>query len=181
MGRGLVISHSHPPPPIPLAVVFIVIVEHLLTHIPPLLLPTVFLFSPPSSFTSLRVLFLVVFVLVLIFCCFSCFNSQGRYGRRLHACVRKIRQIWWICRDGSQMFITCAADVSSKSVRGGFNRFLMTPWMAFQNPSCYKNCAALEQAAKQTRENFDDIPTRTSYASMWVQAHKCSLSGGYTA
>ena len=40
-----------------------------------------------------------------------------------------------------------AAEVSSKAVRGGFDRFLMTPWMACQNPSCHKNCAAVAQAA----------------------------------
>ena len=30
-----------------------------------------------------------------------------------------------------------AAEVSFTAVRGVFDRFLMTPWMACQNPSCY--------------------------------------------
>ena len=65
-----------------------------------------------------------------------------------------------------------AADVSSTAVRGGFDRFLMTPWMACQNPSCYKNCAALAQAANGTRVNFAAVPTRTIYAPVWVQTQK---------
>ena len=40
-----------------------------------------------------------------------------------------------------------AEEVSLTVVRGGFGRFLKTPWMACQNPSCYKNHAALAQAA----------------------------------
>ena len=64
------------------------------------------------------------------------------------------------------------ADVSSAAVRVGFDCFLMTPWMAFQNPSCYKICAALAQAANQTREIFAAVTTRTSYAPVWLQAQK---------
>ena len=59
------------------------------------------------------------------------------------------------------------AEVSSTAVRGVLDRFLMTPWMAFQNPSCYKNCAALTQAANRTREIFSAVTTRTSYAPVW--------------
>ena len=65
-----------------------------------------------------------------------------------------------------------AAEVSSTAVWGGFDRFLMTPWMACQNPSWYKNREALAQVANQTRENFAAVPTRTSDTPMWVQAHK---------
>ena len=65
-----------------------------------------------------------------------------------------------------------AAEVSSTAVRGGFERFLMTPWMACQNPSWYKNREAIAQVAKPTRENFASVPTRTSDAPMWVQAQK---------
>ena len=71
MGRGIAVSPS-PPPPIPLAVVFVVVVERLLTHIPPLLLLTVFFFSPPpkvlrrfayfSSLFSFLSSFFVVFI-----------------------------------------------------------------------------------------------------------------------
>ena len=32
--------------------------------------------------------------------------------------------------------------------------------------------AALAQAANRTRENFAAVTTRTSYAPVWVQAHK---------
>ena len=65
-----------------------------------------------------------------------------------------------------------AAEVSSTAVRGGFKCFLMTPLMACQNLSCYKNCAALAQAANRTRDNFAAVPTRTSYAPVWVQEQK---------
>ena len=57
-----------------------------------------------------------------------------------------------------------AAEVSSTAVRGIFDRFLMTPLIACQNPSCYKNRAALVEVANRTRENFVAVPTRTSYA-----------------
>ena len=65
-----------------------------------------------------------------------------------------------------------AAEVSSTAVRGGFDRFLMTPWMSCQNPSWYENHEALAQAADRTRENFAAVPTRTSDAPVWVQAQK---------
>ena len=32
--------------------------------------------------------------------------------------------------------------------------------------------AALAQVANQTRENFADVTTRTSYSPVWLQAHK---------
>ena len=57
-----------------------------------------------------------------------------------------------------------AAEVSSTALRGGFDRFLMTPWMACQNPSRYKNREVLSQAANRTREYFAAVPTRTSDA-----------------
>ena len=57
-----------------------------------------------------------------------------------------------------------AAEVSSTAVRVGIDRFLMTPWMACQNPSWYKNRKALAQAANQTRKNFCAVPTHTSDA-----------------
>ena len=60
-----------------------------------------------------------------------------------HACVKKIRRIWWIRHDGSWNFQTRAAEVSSTAVRGGFDRFLMTPWNVGQNPSFYKKRARL--------------------------------------
>ena len=143
MGRGLLVSPC-PPPPILLAVFFAVVVKCLLPYIPPLLLPAIFFFfPPPSSFTSLRVLLLVVSVFVFLFCCVCRFHYQGRQGSRLHTCVRKIQRIWWIHCDRSRTFQTRAAEVSSTAVRGGFDRFLMTPWMACQNPSKYKNRAAL--------------------------------------
>ena len=65
--------------------------------------------------------------------------TRGTEGLCLHACVRKIRQIWWIHRDRSQTFRTRAAEVSLRAVTGGFDRFLMTTWNVCQNPSCYKN------------------------------------------
>ena len=65
-----------------------------------------------------------------------------------------------------------AAEVSSTAVRGVFDRFLMTPWMACQNPSRYKNREVLSQAANRTREDFAAVPTRTSDAPVWVQAQK---------
>ena len=74
-----------------------------------------------------------------------------------------------------------AAEVISTAVKGGFDRFLMTPWMACQNPSWYKNREALAQAAKPTRDNFAVVPTRISDAPVWLQAQKFSLSGGETA
>ena len=64
-----------------------------------------------------------------------------------NACVKKIRRIWWICHDGSWTFRTRAAEVSLTAVRGGFDRFLMTPWNVGQNPSCYKKRARLARAA----------------------------------
>ena len=57
-----------------------------------------------------------------------------------------------------------AAEVSSTAVRGGFDRFLMTPWMTCHNPSWYKNREALAQAANPTRENYASVPTHTSDA-----------------
>ena len=69
-----------------------------------------------------------------------------------------------------------AAEVSSTAVRGGFDRFLMTPWMACQNPLWYTNRKELAQAANRTRENFTAVPTCTSDSPVWVQAQKCSLS-----
>ena len=119
---------------------------------------------PPLSFTSLRVLLLVVFVFVFLFRHFCRFHSQGRQGRRLHVCVRKI---WRIHRDRSRTFRKSAAEVILTAARGGFDRFLMTPWNVCQNPSCYKKRAALAQVANQTRENFASVTTRTSYASVW--------------
>ena len=65
------------------------------------------------------------------------------------------------------MFQTRAAEVSLTALKGGFDRILMTPWMALQNPSCYKNRAALAQAVNQTREICADVTTRTSYALVW--------------
>ena len=67
--------------------------------------------------------------------------------------------------------------MSSTAVRGGFGRFLMTPWMACQNLSCYKNCATLAQAANRTRENFAAVPTRICYAPVWVQPRNSPLFG----
>ena len=75
MGRGLAVSPS-PPPPISLAVAsVVVVVERLLPHIPPLLLPTVFLFSlplefyvpshPPPCRFRFRLPFFVVFVVFI--------------------------------------------------------------------------------------------------------------------
>ena len=37
--------------------------------------------------------------------------------------------------------------VSLAAVRGRFDRFSMTPWNVCQNPSFYKKCVRLEQAA----------------------------------
>ena len=65
-----------------------------------------------------------------------------------------------------------AGEVSSTAVSREFDRFLMTPWMACQNPSCYKNCAALAQAANRTREKNFAVTTRTSYSLVWLQAQK---------
>ena len=65
-----------------------------------------------------------------------------------------------------------AEEVSLAAVRGVFDCFLMKPWMAFQNPSCYKNRAALAQATNRTRENFAAVPTHTSYAPVGLQAKK---------
>ena len=65
-----------------------------------------------------------------------------------------------------------AVEVSSTAVRGGFDRLLMTPLMACENPSWYKNLAVLAQAANRMRDNFAAVPTRTSDAPVWVQAHK---------
>ena len=48
---------------------------------------------------------------------------------------------------GLRGFRTCAAEVNSTAVRGGFDCFLMTAWMACQNPSFYKKHAVLVQAA----------------------------------
>ena len=86
-----------------------------------------FLHSSAQSKTNLTYpfLLLVVFVFVFLFRRFCSFHSQGRYGRCLHACVRKIRRIWWIRHDGSCTFRTRAVEVSSTAVRGGFDRFLM--------------------------------------------------------
>ena len=64
-----------------------------------------------------------------------------------------------------------AAEVSLTAVRGGFDRFLMKPWMACQNPSWYKNCAALVQAKNQTRE----IPPLYPHA---LVIPPCGNSGG---
>ena len=89
---------------------------------------------------------------------------------------RKIRRIWWTRRNGSQKFRTRAAEVSSTAVRGGFGRFLMTPWNVCQNPSCYKNRAALAQAANRTRENFAAVTTRTSYAPRVVTGPENAVS-----
>ena len=48
--------------------------------------------------------------------------------------------------------------MNSTAVRGGFDRFLMTPWMGCHNPSCYKNRAVLAQAANRTRKNSPLLP-----------------------
>ena len=75
MVRGLVVSPS-PPSYIPLAVVFVVVVERLLTHIPALVLPTVIFFFPPpprvlrrfessSSSFSFSFSFFVVFIVFI--------------------------------------------------------------------------------------------------------------------
>ena len=48
---------------------------------------------------------------------------------------------------GSRTFRTRVAEVSSTAVRGGLDRFLITPWNVCQNPSCYKKRAWLAQAA----------------------------------
>ena len=48
---------------------------------------------------------------------------------------------------GSWKFQTRAAEVSLMAVRGGLDRFLITPWNVCQNPSCYKKRAVLAQAA----------------------------------
>ena len=65
-----------------------------------------------------------------------------------------------------------AVEVSLRSVRGVFYRFLMTPWMTCHNPSWYKNRKALAQVANRTRDNFAAVPKRTSYAPVWLQAQK---------
>ena len=57
-----------------------------------------------------------------------------------------------------------AAEVSLTVVRGGFDRFLMTPCIACQNKSWSKNREALAQVANQTRDNSAAVPTRTSDA-----------------
>ena len=126
----------------------------------------IFLFPPPQvlrrsassslsfSFLSSSFVFFVVFI--------------PRAGRGIvYMRVRKNWRIWWICRDGSGTFRNRAAEVSLAAVRRGFDLFLMTPWMACQNPACYKNCAALAQASKRTREIFAAVTTRTSYSPMW--------------
>ena len=132
----------------------------------------IFFFPPPLKFYVTSRTPPRRFRFRLPFCRFCRFCSQGQWRRRLHACVRINWRIWWIRCDGSRTFRTRAGEVSSTAVRGGFDLFLMTPRMACQNPSCYKNRAALAQAANQTRENFAAITTRTSYAPVWLQAHK---------
>ena len=92
--------------------------------------------------------------------------------RRLHTCVKKIQRIRWIGRDGFWTFRTRVAEVVLTVVRGRFDRFLMTPCNVCQNTSCNKKRAALAQAANQTRENFDAVTTRTSYAPVWLQSQK---------
>ena len=70
------------------------------------------------------------------------------------------------------MMHNCAAEVSSTAVRRGFDRFLMTPWMACHNKSWYKYHEALVQAASRSREIFAAVPTCTSDAPVWEQAQK---------
>ena len=48
--------------------------------------------------------------------------------------------------------------------------------MACQNPFCYKNRAALAQAANQTKENFAAVTTRTSYAPRVVTGPENAVS-----
>ena len=74
-----------------------------------------------------------------------------------------------------------AAKVSLTSVRGGFENFLMKPWMACQNPSWYKT------AKRSCRQRTERGRILSLYAHALVmpwcgyRPRKCSLSGGETA
>ena len=171
MGRGLVVSPS-PPPPIPLAVGFVVVIERLLPHIPPLLLLTVFLFSPPPqvlcSFASSSLSFSFLTSFFVVFVVFSPRANRGVVY--MHVLEKKSDSVD-SSRRVSDVSNTCGGG-EFDGCGGGLERFLMTPWMACQNLPCYKNRAALAQASNQTRENFAAVPTRTSYAPICVQSQK---------
>ena len=69
-------------------------------------------------------------------------------------------------------------DVSSTCGEGEFNgcegriqTFLDDTLKCVSESIMLQKRAVLAQKAKRTRDNFAAVPTRTSYAPMWVQAH----------
>ena len=58
------------------------------------------------------------------------------------------------------------------AVRGEIDRFLMTAWNVCNNPSCYKKRAWPSAGSELNKGNFAAVPTRTSYAPVWLQAQK---------
>ena len=72
------------------------------------------------------------------------------------------------------------AEVSSMAVRGGFDRFLMTTWMACQNPSWYKTV----KRSRRRRTKQGIILPLYQHAlvmpSCGYRPRKRSLSGGET-